>query len=294
MELNPSRADGLHFRELLRLIHWRALPRTYVEIGVSRGAGLELAAPGTRVLGVDPDPQLTGGLPPNITVFRQTSDEFFGRGDLHDLLAGQPVDLAFIDGMHLFEFALRDFMQLERRAHPGATILVHDCYPMDAATATRQRATRMWSGDVWKLILCLRRYRPSLRVTTLGAAPTGLGVIQGLDPDSRQLDEHYDELVAQYRDLEYTWLERDGGKPALLGYRPVTAKVLSELWPEPYRARTPYLQARQLVEVAPTRLRWLRERSSFVRTFRQLPPLPRRVARRARREVSSWWQPTRR
>jgi hypothetical protein len=278
----PSRATGLSYLDLMRLIHWRLLPRTYLEIGVFQGATLELAAPGTRVIGVDPWPRVDRPLPANVTVFRQTSDEFFGRADLPDLLAGQPVDLGFIDGMHLFEFALRDFMQIERHAHRGATILVHDCYPVDEASARRERTPPTWSGDVWKLVPCLRQHRPELRITTLGAAPSGLGVIQGLDPDSRRLDEVYDEVVEYYRDLEYAFLEGNGGKPAQLSYRPVTADVLSEFWPEACRSREPYLQVEGLVKAGPTRLRWFRQRSPVVRRLKWAARLPARLARKTK------------
>ena len=50
-------------------------------------------------------------------LFPQTSDEFFARNDVGAELGGLPVDLAFIDGMHHFEFALRDCRFGKRRAH---------------------------------------------------------------------------------------------------------------------------------------------------------------------------------
>ena len=48
-----------------------------------------------------------------------TSDDFFASHDLAQVLGGRPVDLAYIDGMHQFEFALRDFMNLERYVGPA-------------------------------------------------------------------------------------------------------------------------------------------------------------------------------
>ena len=49
------------------------------------------------------------------TIYELTSDEFFARYDLSELLGG-PVELAFIDGLHLFEQVLRDFVNLERHS----------------------------------------------------------------------------------------------------------------------------------------------------------------------------------
>ena len=42
---------------------------------------------------------------------------------------------AFIDGMHLFEFALRDFMNIERHANWWSVIVFDDMLPR--ATSTR-------------------------------------------------------------------------------------------------------------------------------------------------------------
>jgi hypothetical protein len=261
-EPEPPRADGLYYGTLLRFIHWRLLPRTYVEIGVFRGATLALARPETRVIGVDPDPRLARPLGANATVLRETSDDFFARTDLDDLLGGDPVDLAFVDGMHLFEFALRDLMHLERLALPGSTVLVHDCYPADAESAARERTTSMWTGDVWKLVLILREYRPDLRVTTLGAAPSGLGVVQGLDPTSRVLDDAYDEIVDRYRDVSYSFLERDEGKAHHLRYASVTPARLRDLWPaSALRPRPPAVRLNRLVDELPGRARWFVRRS---------------------------------
>ena len=52
---------------------------------------------------------------------QSTSDDFFARPDAAEVLGGVPLDLAFIDGMHQFEYALRDFMHLEHWATPEST-----------------------------------------------------------------------------------------------------------------------------------------------------------------------------
>ncbi len=195
--------------DILDKIHQHLLPRTYVEIGVARGRTLTLALPGTRCVGIDPEPAVEYHLPRSTQLFAETSDDFFAGHDLVQVLGGLPVDLAFIDGFHHFEFALRDFVNLERACHEHSTILVHDCLPRDAVTASRERTTDFWSGDVWRLIVLLAEYRPDLEVSVVDCAPTGLGVVRGLDPASDVLDEHMDEIVARYLDVPYEALETD-------------------------------------------------------------------------------------
>jgi len=68
------------------------------------------------------------------------------------------------------------------------------------------------------LILILRKYRPDLRVHTIAAAPTGLGLVRGLNPQSRVLDEKFDEIVSEYLALDYSALDAD--KPGMLALYP--------------------------------------------------------------------------
>jgi hypothetical protein len=196
----PAGAD--HY-EVLARIHDLLKPRTYVEIGIRKGLSFALAKTATASVGIDPAPELEMGTPPGARIFRMTSDAFFAQHDLAGELGGGVVDLAFIDGMHLFEFALRDFANLEKFCAPSSTILVHDCYPLDRATSTRERATQIWSGDVWKLIPCLKKYRPDLHISTVDVPHTGLGIIRGLDPKSTALASRLDQLNAEFIPLDY-------------------------------------------------------------------------------------------
>jgi hypothetical protein len=194
---------------LLRRIHEHLRPATYVEIGVHEGASLALAAPGTRSVGIDPEPSVRRPLPPNTTVLQQTSDAAFSGDVLSRLLGGRPIALAFIDGLHLFECALRDFIAVERRCTRSSTILVHDCYPRDEVTSARDRTTVFWSGDVWKLVLCLAELRPDLQVAVADVAPTGLAIVRRLDPASDVLCRHYDDLCARFVGLGYDTVSDD-------------------------------------------------------------------------------------
>jgi hypothetical protein len=200
---------GEMYFDLLPRIHQQLQPRTYVEIGVETGLSLKRVLPQTQAIGIDPRPELAFTPPANVRVFAETSDDFFARHDVRKLLGGLPVDLGFVDGLHLFEYALRDFMNLERCAAPGSTILIDDCFPHDRRTAQRERVNKFWSGDVWKLIVLLKKYRPELVLHTVAAPPTGLCIVRNLDPSSRFIADNLQRLIDEFMALDYAYLERD-------------------------------------------------------------------------------------
>jgi hypothetical protein len=222
--------------DLLDRIHQHLVPRTYVEIGVSTARSLTMALPGTVCVGIDPAPRPAFPLGQQTTVYRKTSDDFFAEFELADLFKGVPLDLAFIDGMHHFEFALRDFMNLERAANPNTTILIHDCLPNDEVHAARERSTARWAGDIWRLILLLLEWRPDLDLAVADSAPSGLGIVRGLDPASTVLGDNYDEIVAKYLALPYSTFD-DGSMAERLHRIPGDwPTVRSRLPDQPYRA----------------------------------------------------------
>jgi hypothetical protein len=204
--LNESqrRLPGPAYYRVLRWIHQILEPANYVEIGVHKGISLEQALEGTPCIGVDPYPAVEHQLRPGMTMYELTSDDFFAQHDLRALL-GSPVELAFIDGLHLFEQALRDFMNLEGQCASDGVIVLHDCLPLDEITAARERTTDFYCGDVWKATLALRRRRPDLEMVVIPTAPTGLCLVRGLDSGNRQLEEDLPEIDAEYRDLGFDY-----------------------------------------------------------------------------------------
>jgi len=200
---------GNTYLMILDRLHRHLRPHSYVEIGVEQGHSLVLAQPGTTSIGIDPRPQLTQRIAASTRIFPETSDAFFAQHDLFKELGERSVDLAFLDGMHLFSFALRDFINVERYSAPTSTCLVHDCFPLDERTAARHRATAFWSGDVWKLILCLKKYRPDLEIHTIAAAPTGLAIIRGLDSKSTILRDRLERICDEFTALPYSVLHDD-------------------------------------------------------------------------------------
>jgi SAM-dependent methyltransferase len=180
-----------HYLTTLARIHEALHPGLYLEIGVRSGDSLRLAP--QAAIGVDPNMRLAGSVPTTTALYHMTSDEFFRR-DADDAI-GRPVSLALIDGLHLFEYTLRDFMNTERRASRCGLIVADDIFPNHAVQGSRFRRTRVWAGDVWRLLHCLSEQRPDLLLLPLDCSPTGLLLIAGLDPDNRTLWDRYNPVI---------------------------------------------------------------------------------------------------
>lgn len=209
-----AKLPGEDFLAHLARFHEWLRPPVYLEIGVDAGRTLSLARPPTRAIGVDPALAAhTQGAPfaAPTSLCAVDSDSFFASGQAARELAGLPIGLAFVDGLHLFEQALKDFMHIERHAAPDSLVLFHDCLPLDEPTSRRVRATGFWTGDVWKIAPILARFRPDVTVFLIPAYPTGLLAVTRLDPSSRALEERFGQIVAEY--APRSWSEPPGAPP---------------------------------------------------------------------------------
>lgn len=164
--------------EFLAKLHEQLKPRGYLEIGVFSGDSLRLVNRGTPAIGIDPDPHLHGHFPGTTQVAKETSDEFFSKPELIEQW-GVPIDLAFIDGMHLVEYALRDFMNVERYSNPRTVVVLDDVLPRNQEEAAREQCPGDWTGDVWKVPRLLETYRFDLTVHLVDTTPTGTAVVYG-------------------------------------------------------------------------------------------------------------------
>lgn len=216
--------------QLLIGLHQQLRPRTYLEIGVFTGSSLGLSR--TRSIGVDPAYTITKEIECEVQLHRTTSDEFFSRPEPVAFFHGVPIDLAFIDGMHLAEFALRDFMNVEKQMSPAGVVLIDDMLPRNSLEAARDRRTAAWAGDVFKVADILRTYRPDLTVIPVNTSPTGTVIVLGLDPASRVLDDNYDAALAACLAPdpqivpEATLRRTDAVDPVRLMESPVWAKLV--------------------------------------------------------------------
>ncbi|MEV6109009.1 class I SAM-dependent methyltransferase [Streptomyces sp. NPDC051940] len=200
----------------LRRLHQVYRPRNYLEIGVNDGRSLALSR--VPSVAIDPAFKVVKSISCDVHLVKATSDSFFARKDplLHlrtgrnpfralarrdplAVLGGDPkLELSFIDGMHLFEFALRDFINVERHSRWSSVIVFDDMLPRNVDEAARDRHTGAWTGDVFKVAQVLRRLRPDLVVVEVDTSPTGVVVVFGADPDSKVLPERYDDIEKEY------------------------------------------------------------------------------------------------
>lgn len=184
----------MNYLEALKIAHDILKPELYLEIGCRNGASLSLA--NCRSIAVDPDYEITAEIRAPTQIFRQTSDTFFASPASRQIIAGT-VDLAFIDGMHNVEFALRDFVNLESHSDQSSVIVVDDVLPRDIAWATREREGQYWTGDIYRLLPILNEYRPDLEIKVFDIDIKGLAIITGLNPDNSILQECMDEIEAK-------------------------------------------------------------------------------------------------
>jgi len=212
--LSQLRMPGKSYLEILGRLQTDLAPAIYLEIGIAKGDSLALARPPTLAIGVDPQASVSSIIQTETRIFPETSDEFFAKGRLGELAPTRQVDLAFIDGLHVFEQALRDFINLERACGPRSLIVMHDTVPLDEITQNRDRRTAFYTGDVWKILLCLKHYRPDLDIFTMATWPSGLTFVAGLDPTSRVLTSVYDEAIRRFIETPYSEIE-DGMEQAL-------------------------------------------------------------------------------
>src|SRR5437660_8241483 len=151
--------------EFLGVVHERYRPRSYLEIGINDGLGL--AQSSTRTIGVDPGFRIEVELGCDLKLIKATSDEFFARDDAMSWFPQGVVDFTFIDGLHIFEFALRDFMNAERLSTPASVVVLDDVLPRSVSEAARNQHTLFWAGDTYKVTAVLERYRPDLTTVLL-------------------------------------------------------------------------------------------------------------------------------
>ncbi len=195
--------QDMRYIRFLKAIHSQMVFDWYMEVGCRNGRSLEHVR--GKTVAVDPFFLITANVireKPALLVLQQTSDDFFESGFLKSL--GVELSFSFLDGMHLMEFLLRDFIHTERNSKRGGVIALHDCCPFNHEMTTRNvddAPSDAWTGDVWKLIPILQKYRPDLKIDILGCRPTGLVMVHNLSPESDVLAEHYDEILADWQHL---------------------------------------------------------------------------------------------
>jgi len=200
---------GAHYVNVLKCAHQWLSPKTYLEIGTAAGGSLRLAQ--CAAISVDPKYSFKTAdfiaHKPFCALYQMTSDSFF-REHNPGRIFDRPIDLAFLDGMHLCEYLLRDFANTERHCRRNSVIVMDDCVPVEFAIAGRAPAkpieahrANWWAGDVWRTLLALRKHRPDLALTVVDSPETGLVFATNLDPLSTLLTDNYHAIVREMMSL---------------------------------------------------------------------------------------------
>ena len=170
----------------------------YLEIGVFNGH-IFFRVKSPFKIAVDPDFQFdnlrkAGKLflnPYNIfnKYFEKTSDDFFSE-DAPGLFSDKKLEVALIDGMHEYAFALRDVENCLKYLSGDGVIVLHDCNPQvkaDSVSFEEWKARNFegtWNGDVWRTLIHLRSLREDINVFTLDC-DHGLGIVTFGKPENK-------------------------------------------------------------------------------------------------------------
>lgn len=181
--------------EFLAQLHSLLKPRRYLEVGVQYGTSLNLAIHSETAIGIDPLPLCEPH--GNQQIFSVTADEFFQ----YYMAPDDWIDLAFIDGSHLVEDALRDFINIELHSHENTIVVLDDVLPTTQEMTSRIMIPGHWTGDVWKMHPILLRYRPDLKCSLVDTEPTGTMVVSNLDRKNVILPMMYSQIIDEFLDV---------------------------------------------------------------------------------------------
>lgn len=201
---------GIFYHDFLAAIDRLLGPRNYLEIGSQNGHTLRRIS--CDAVSVDPKFEIFQdiiGTRCRTYLYQGRSDDFFAEGEvLRHFPRG--IDFAFLAGLQRFELLLRDFINVGKYSHPGSIAVLQNCLPLNERMARRERAfggedenqqiRDWWTGDVWKVMSVLQRYRWDLNICAVDSGPVGLIVCTGLQSRNDVLSRNYDDIVARYND----------------------------------------------------------------------------------------------
>jgi predicted O-methyltransferase YrrM len=157
---------------------------SFLELGISTGnlcPRLRDNCPDLDlIVGVDNDPELfkdakvmTSALSRNITYVNTTTDEFFANNN-------EQFDCIFVDAMHEYKQATRDFNNSLDVITPDGLIFLHDTYPPSI-----EHTDSSSSWDVYRTYLDIVE-REDLEVINI-PLHLGLCIVRPVDPNNRIL-----------------------------------------------------------------------------------------------------------
>lgn len=168
--------------ELINLICEHIGAQDYLEIGVCCGDTLSKVRAPNR-LGVDPAADIESA-PESVRAGLQgaamcdcDSDTFFANNT-------ERFDVVFVDGLHVYEQAIKDVLNGFNCLRPGGYVVAHDMLPAGKAEAARTRSTRIWNGDVWKMMFDIHHNHPAINSFVVDD-DFGMAVLWVNDPNVR-------------------------------------------------------------------------------------------------------------
>ncbi len=206
----PLDHKGISYLDFFAVLNHELKPRTYFEIGTERGQSVRRFS--CDAICIDPHFQINedviGGRRRTF-MFQMRSRDFFAEHDIRNFFP-DGIEIAFQDGLHHFEALLQDFIDTERFCHSKSLMVLHDCLPLNERMAerdyrldeTEDPLTRgHWTGDVWRIIPILQKFRPELHIFFVDCPPTGLVLCSNLNRYSTVLSDNHDQIVNQFREL---------------------------------------------------------------------------------------------
>lgn len=198
-------ANNRNYYDFLRVLHKKKY-NVYFEIGSRTGDSLCLSQ--SPSIAIDPYYELKKnpiGQKDFCLLFQETSDSFF-ENSLPKIKSFN-CEFGFIDGMHLFENVLKDFLNLAKISRKKSLILIHDILPWTFEMATRDYKSlpqgSPWTGDVWKLIPIFSEigFRDNFKI--LNCAPSGLMAV--LNPNNdliNKIEKKFNQIYEKWLNIK--------------------------------------------------------------------------------------------
>jgi hypothetical protein len=144
--------------DLLNLLAEKFNLQSYLEIGVQTPTNNFDKIICANKRGVDP------AVYNHYLIYNGTSDHFFEVNmlDSDDF----DFDLIFIDGLHHYEQVKRDFHNALSVLTTNGFIVIHDTLPEQEIHSIVPRQSKVWTGDVYKLVFQLPAY-PQVQFCTV-------------------------------------------------------------------------------------------------------------------------------
>jgi glycosyltransferase involved in cell wall biosynthesis/cytochrome c-type biogenesis protein CcmH/NrfG len=181
-------------------------PRTYIEVGIRQGATLLSEPVPEFVVGIDPEPALTGEAIRgcrNLLIMRSKSEDALAELFSGKFLGERQSDFTVLQGTHHCEVVLRDIANCARLSRDGALIFVHDVLPGEDLDVSREPRPDRWVGDVYKVVPTIWRFLGWIPTLLVGdIPPSGMLILRVTGDIHSAIFNQHDAMVTAMESLE--------------------------------------------------------------------------------------------